>query len=576
MSETEFDSYLSLLAKFLKLRSRQRAELADELRDHLDARLDELLAQGKSRDQAIKIALEEFGDAAVLAEDFSRIASRRTRRFVMRCTAASAAVVAAVVLLSIAFAPPGPNGPGLQHVIAQSAPDGVATAQDAEVSTADSSNERSIEQQATAELDRKLGQLIADVKFTDTPLKDVVAFVADAVEADMLIDQQALEEEAVTADEPVTLSFTRTKLSAGTVLDFVLQPHDLAFVNRAGVIYITTQARADERLTTKVYNVRDLLENATSHASAMPPAATGLGGDELEGGGSRGGVGGGGFFSVRDALAAAMMSNVIGQFGGGKGGQDGAGMGGVGQAGTRPRATGPAADLLTAIQQTTSGPWLEIDGTGGTMSLFNGLLVIRQTDDVHTEVQKLLDALREAGAKQPGGSVTVPKGGEADSNQKTANPPTDSPNSLKPSSPTNRDERNERSETISKSPLGMTTVTLSKDEWSRFQIPPQAAWSESDLKVIEVIPGSTAANAGITIGDVITNVQAFHEDADQPLSFTDALSTDSQQLRKGYQFVVLRQLDGKVRPFEVIIDANGKTRYNMDARAESDYSGSER
>ena len=68
MSEAEFDSYLSLMAKFLRLRSRQKDALADELRDHLESRLDELLAQGKTREQAVSIALEEFGDAAVLAK----------------------------------------------------------------------------------------------------------------------------------------------------------------------------------------------------------------------------------------------------------------------------------------------------------------------------------------------------------------------------------------------------------------------------------------------------------------------------------------------------------------------------
>ncbi len=217
MSQAEFDSYLSLLSKFLRLRSRQRAELADELRDHLDSRLDELLAAGKSREQAIKIALEEFGDAAVLAEDFSRLASRRNRRFVMRCTAASAAVVAAVVLLSIAFAPPGPNGPGPQNLIAQqpaAADPGAINADEERLPYDAAAETRSIEQQAIAELDRKLAQVIPEVTFIDSPLTEVLTFVADAIEADALVDAQGLEEEGLTADVPVTLSLTRTKLSA--------------------------------------------------------------------------------------------------------------------------------------------------------------------------------------------------------------------------------------------------------------------------------------------------------------------------------------------------------------------------
>lgn len=46
MSEREFDLYLELLAKFLRLRPGQTAEIADELRDHLEARLEEFSRAG--------------------------------------------------------------------------------------------------------------------------------------------------------------------------------------------------------------------------------------------------------------------------------------------------------------------------------------------------------------------------------------------------------------------------------------------------------------------------------------------------------------------------------------------------
>ncbi len=170
---------------------------------------------------------------------------------------------------------------------------------------------------------------------------------------------------------------------------------------------MTTKTHAEEHLTTKVYNVRDLLENATSHYEVPPSvigggiggAAGGFGGEGGGGGLGGGGTGGGGFFSVPDTAAAAMLLNSVGQFGNG-------GM-------PQPVPTGPATDLIQAIQKSTSGNWMDSDGQGGTLSLFNGLLVVRQTDEVHAQVQKLLDALREAGHAEPGGSVTVPKEGES-------------------------------------------------------------------------------------------------------------------------------------------------------------------
>ena len=56
MPEQDFELYLSLLSRFLRLKTAQRGEIADELRDHLEARLEELAARGLSRDEAIRAA----------------------------------------------------------------------------------------------------------------------------------------------------------------------------------------------------------------------------------------------------------------------------------------------------------------------------------------------------------------------------------------------------------------------------------------------------------------------------------------------------------------------------------------
>ncbi len=53
MSEDEFELYLRLLGKFLRLKPGQRAEISDELRDHLESRLDELTQSGLDRTAAI-------------------------------------------------------------------------------------------------------------------------------------------------------------------------------------------------------------------------------------------------------------------------------------------------------------------------------------------------------------------------------------------------------------------------------------------------------------------------------------------------------------------------------------------
>ncbi len=101
MSEQDFEMYLTLLAKTLRLSDKQRGAIASELRDHLEARLEELTAEGHDKQQAIATALAEFGDASALANDFTTIGKHRHRRRIMQTafgTIATAAVVAFAVM----------------------------------------------------------------------------------------------------------------------------------------------------------------------------------------------------------------------------------------------------------------------------------------------------------------------------------------------------------------------------------------------------------------------------------------------------------------------------------------------
>ena len=67
MPEREFELYLSVLSRLLRLNPQQKDAIADELRDHLEERFEELVRSGVPRDDAIRQALDEFGDAAGLA-----------------------------------------------------------------------------------------------------------------------------------------------------------------------------------------------------------------------------------------------------------------------------------------------------------------------------------------------------------------------------------------------------------------------------------------------------------------------------------------------------------------------------
>ena len=78
MSEREFENYLTLLASLLRLSGAQREAVASELRDHLQERVAHLTEHGVAREDAVQQAIGEFGDAARLAGELSRIAELKT------------------------------------------------------------------------------------------------------------------------------------------------------------------------------------------------------------------------------------------------------------------------------------------------------------------------------------------------------------------------------------------------------------------------------------------------------------------------------------------------------------------
>src|SRR5690349_1357695 len=119
MSDREFENYLTLLAGLLRLSGKQRDAIADELRSHLEDRLDELMAGGVSREEAVKQALAEFGDAAGLAGQFVAISWNRKRRWLVRVMTFSVAATLLITASLIIFWPGRNAAPGRATAIAQ-------------------------------------------------------------------------------------------------------------------------------------------------------------------------------------------------------------------------------------------------------------------------------------------------------------------------------------------------------------------------------------------------------------------------------------------------------------------------
>ncbi len=94
MSKHDFDARLQVLRQLLRLDSEQAAAVSRDLRQQLDERVVEIVCTGKARSDAIDQAIEEFGDAAGMAADLTRVSQRLIRRWVIGATLVSAFVLA--------------------------------------------------------------------------------------------------------------------------------------------------------------------------------------------------------------------------------------------------------------------------------------------------------------------------------------------------------------------------------------------------------------------------------------------------------------------------------------------------
>lgn len=122
---------------------------------------------------------------------------------------------------------------------------------------------------ADAELEAKLDTKMK-AEFVDVPLNDVLNFISDLIDVDILIDRSA-EDLGLTRDQPVSLTITKREVKARTVLDLVLRKFssDVDYAFRDGVLIITS---TEQSFVTQVYNVGTLVvPRAAGDDAGMSP-----------------------------------------------------------------------------------------------------------------------------------------------------------------------------------------------------------------------------------------------------------------------------------------------------------------
>ena len=207
-----------------------------------------------------------------------------------------------------------------------------------------------------AEIHRSLRKPV-EVEFKDTPLSDAAAFIAQSTDTNIVLDEQALTEEGVSVDEPINL--LGKPIAGARLLDRILPPLGLTWIVHDDVVQVTTMVAAEEILVTRTYPVGDILRYAKKHRSKDTSAENSLSLQTVQFGGIGGGCGGCCFEAV---LSPPSL---------------------------------PESWLINTLEVFTSGPWVNIDGTGGSISYANNNLVVRQTYKVQTEIDQTLKTLRQ-------------------------------------------------------------------------------------------------------------------------------------------------------------------------------------
>ena len=358
MPEREFELYLSVLSRLLRLNPQQKDAIADELRDHLEERFEELVRSGVPRDDAIRQALDEFGDAAGLAVDFTAVSKKRIRRLIMRSTAAVTALIALIAFFLADLQPQqlgAPALPGPAVAVAQSdeGSESGNPGRGSEAIPKEREESDELVEPPLPPLERISGPPLlprqlnewTQMQFEDVPLVEALTFLSDLHDFPIVIDELAFNDNGIDTDLPVSMSITHPEELTEALqqegisqkeslelreryfhhlvplhlgLTWLLKPHQLDWYVEDEVLHITTEDAGNEDQIVRSYPIRRL---------------------------------------VKSGIAPSR--------------------------------------IFDTVMLMTDGEWEDIDGSGGTLSVVGDVLTVRHSYQMHRQVEALLAALSQ-------------------------------------------------------------------------------------------------------------------------------------------------------------------------------------
>lgn len=246
MPEQEFEIYLSLLSKLLRLNPAQKAAISDELRDHMEQRLADLIQKGISREDAIKTAMEEFGDVSGLALDLTRVSRTPLKQVVVGSTLAASAVAAAIICWVSLFAP--------EHRIAAPLAVHAQTGNSPSQKAEEPKTSQAVPVFEDEDLFPEFLAKMTNLEFVETPLSEACSFLSEMHDVPILLHRQALEDAGIAPDYPVRLVLK--ELTFEEALNHLTRRLQLSWEVDGGIIRIT--AAAPERYLTRQFDLHKL------------------------------------------------------------------------------------------------------------------------------------------------------------------------------------------------------------------------------------------------------------------------------------------------------------------------------
>lgn len=387
MTNREFENYLALVSRLLRLKRKQTDQIAVELRDHLEMRVAELTETGVEPEEATRQALAEFGDAASLANQFQFVSKSYNRRWMMRFATLSVAGLFLVAVFAMAMWPEKARFGSPDSVIADNGSLFATKSIDEKTMSEVSKLNATTREQLRKPL---------DIDFEEVQLLDVMERISEQLEINVVLDHSA-REEGLAEDQSITI---RVKgIPANQVLKLMLGEHGATYVVDSGVLRIISSNVANDsnyfsRRIMDVSEVLALINKLESHRIGTfhhPQVRRRLGGgggifciqttqqDNKESGRSPG--------SPSVAVDSSSADSSTEQIGGTTPYDSGVEVGFYTETVT---AENLLEDLIKSVVASES--WNDMGGDG-TVQIMGGLLITVQSESVNNEIEQLLQDL---------------------------------------------------------------------------------------------------------------------------------------------------------------------------------------